>query len=87
MNLKASKPLGLVRRAKRTAHGMTPLNEMSGAGLEGLLGCVWMRGLSALTDEGCEVSSLGDENVLDPDGDDGCETGRVQKHELHTSKC
>lgn len=53
-------------------------------------GGVWMRGVGALTDEGregCGVSFLGDENILDPDGDDGCETGRVQMHELHTSKC
>lgn len=46
-----------------------------------------MRGVGALTDEGRGVSCLGDENILDPDGDDGCETGRVQMHELHTSKC
>lgn len=46
-----------------------------------------MRRVGALTDEGRGVSFLGDENILDTDGDDGCETGRVQMHELHTSKC
>lgn len=48
---------------------------------------MWMGGVGALADEGCGVSFLGDENVLDPDGDDGCETGKVHMHELHTSKC